>query len=132
LDKQPARRKKPVFPQFSPEDIKPFIITFAGTVAANIATVLLVGLAIVTARLFIQNQVDLVFIGSSIVMSIFAGVFLTWGLTAIMRHRSSKHASSYQPRDRIPSVFNAVLMGLLLICILIFLLSWVGIAVGIK
>ena len=50
MEHESKKQDEPILRSFSRDDAKLLIITFAGTVAANIITVILVGLAIVSAR----------------------------------------------------------------------------------
>lgn len=123
MDREPTSHKKPVFPSFSQDDIKLLMITFAGTVAANIVTVLFVGLAIVAAHSADITHLSLISILVLPVVTI-GGIMVPIVVrTSLRRLRDSD------------KLLKKIVIGLTIFltgCTIYFLLVWVGIAAGIK
>lgn len=135
MDDQPTEdtedNKKSILSNLSSQDIKLLVITFAGTVAANIVTVLLVALAIIVARSFHP-------VGTSpwpyviLLAETAMGVIAVQMVTYTLRRRRSGGERHIIPGYKaikggliIAGVFNACLL-------LIFVLAWIGFAAGIK
>jgi hypothetical protein len=116
MDHEPTSHKKPVFPSFSSDDIKLLIITFAGTLAANILTVVFVGLAlaIVHAFRFTPSLYRIYFLAVATFVSIILPLFILTPITSESRN--------------IRIIVAAGAISMVLFCILL----WVGLAAGIK
>jgi hypothetical protein len=115
--------KKTVSLTFTSEDTKLLVVTFAGTVAANMVTVLFVGLAIAVAHRFNfsgghswSKAISLIVLT---MLSVWA--FIVWWFV-------SKLKSSKRIMRRISFLVFVCLGGV----VMFFWLVWVGLAAGIK
>jgi hypothetical protein len=128
MDLEP-RHKKAIFPSFSSDDIKLLVITFAGTVVANIVTVLFLGLAIATAHWskIAHTALPLIpIIPVVIIASFIAAVSL---LAPLWRQRNRQYKYIKGTRKKVVLITIAIATlgyGLIL------LLSLAGLAAGIK
>jgi hypothetical protein len=125
---QPTRNNKSFFPAASTDDIKLLVITFVGTVAANLITVLIVGLAVIIARehIFNTNHANGVGIAALIFMTFSTIILPVLWLSGLrrMRHRTDTPG----PIVKMVMVSSVVMTGIAILLIL----TWVGIASGIK
>jgi hypothetical protein len=131
-DTQPTEdkedNKKPILPSLTSEDIKLLVITFAGTVAANLVTVLFVGLAIAIAHSFDLAGAPLgwiILVTFATVVSITTAVSLS---VIFSRERNTEQkffTGRYKKFWTTLGVYSAV-------AALMFVLMWIGIASGIK
>lgn len=125
MDDQPTKdNNKSGSLAFTSDDIKLLVITFAGTVAANLITVLFVGLAIVLVHIGYAHHHPELFVLTLIALTIMAtiGVVL---LFRIFSYRRKRGFHDYNPAKWLlaaPLVFGVILL----------LLFWVGVASGIK
>jgi hypothetical protein len=133
MDDQPKEDdKKPVSVTLASDDFKLLVITFAGTVAANLVTVLFVGGAIVLVhstkfpsktKYFNLN----IFLMLTTIVLISMATYLFRLYSQI---RKSKYGKAFLASEgRNPLVLAAAFAVFLAILLLLF---WVGIAAGIK
>jgi hypothetical protein len=127
-DNKTEDNKKPVSLTLTSEDIKLLVITFAGTVAGNVFTVAVVGLAIVTARFFnvTRTPLTLTILVVITICGIAMPVIVIVALSS-QRRREELEGLPGQPKK----VFIA--FSTFGTCFFLFsALIWVGIAAGIK
>lgn len=122
-----AKERQPSFlGSFSQADLRLFLITFAGTVTANVLTVMVVAVAIILARPQISeppNATDvLVFLLCAI-----SGIGFLPFLVLFVRDKRAKGKIS--PREDVLILVVLTLLGLLGTLALLTLLGW---AVGVK
>jgi hypothetical protein len=123
------RPNKPIFQSWTPGDIKLLIITIAGTVAANIITVIVVALAIIAARSgrpTSNTPGAYAFLLGATSFPVIT-VYMAFSYLHHIRHRRSNSFGD--------QAFKWVLtiLGLASGCIaLVYILTWIGFAVGIK
>ena len=129
-------QKRPILRSWSPDDGKLLVITFIATVAANLVTVLFVGLAIVLARgfhpkghTFLSYSVFIAATATTIV-----GVIVV--VDTLRRIRHTQNVVSDVPSFRAALTASRVVMiviGLFMAFMgSIFILTLVGIAAGIR
>ena len=123
-----ARRGAPALPllaSFTQADLKLFLVTFAGTVAANVGTVMIVAVAVIVTRPPIGVRP-----GAGAVLTDLCGAAIGLmtigiGVAALRRWRSSYKTSR-------PEVVMLVLAAVMGLGTLAFLLALLGYAVGVK
>lgn len=120
------RKESSFLPLFTRADTRLFLITFAGTVAANVVTVMLVALAVVMVRHpgFGKPTMHAVLI--LVIMAILGMLIVGFGAISIRRKRPADTDS----RTTMASLFVlVVIMGALTS---VYLLALVGFAAGVR
>jgi hypothetical protein len=134
-DKKTEDNKKPVFPSLSSDDIKLLVITFVGTVAANLITVVFVGIAIAIAHLLRDKHATLsLYILTLIItiISIAAPVSTFIVARGKLRDKLWPRDTKYRTAQKIIE-WNFIISAIVLaVFALIFILFWIGLAAGIK
>jgi hypothetical protein len=141
MDDQPTENtednEKSVSSNLSSADIKLLVITFAGTIAANLVTVLFVGLAIALTHYIRPTQGGTFEDALTAFLTLGAIVFPFAWLTVLSRLRKRRNLYERRGEDipyldlflrRTVIVSGIVAMGVLVMVVL----TWVGIAAGIK
>ena len=126
-EKEPAEeRERSLWASFSQADMRLFLVTFAGTVAANVVTVMVVAVALIVARPQISGRPT---VGAVLILVGFAvtGVVMVGrNVISLLRKR---------PRDTTSRTLNAPLLTLTVLLGLItseIVLVLLGLAVGVK
>jgi uncharacterized membrane protein YqjE len=130
MDDQSAKdEKKAVSLTLTSEDIKLLVVTFAGTVAANLITVLLLGLAIIIGHSFHPTGRSFWPYGILLAMTAMAVISVLAAISTWRRSRDVKETSFEYKAIR----GALAVMGLSgVFMLLLFMLAWIGIAAGIK
>ena len=127
--KEPGQEPKmPFWGSFSQADIRLLVITFAGTVAANVVTVLVVAVAIIAVRSSANPRPTLSAVLALLVSLVAFAVIVVASTVAAIRQ--NRHPGGMYTR-----VFMVVMVGLtvlLALGALFFLLVLIGYAVGVK
>jgi hypothetical protein len=111
---------------FSPADLRLFLITFAGTVAANVVTVMVVAVAVIAARPKVSGRPTVGDVLAFLFCAICGIGFLCWFPVWV---RDKRTKGKISPRENVLILIMLVLMGLITSEILLLLLGW---AVGVK
>jgi hypothetical protein len=126
-EKEPAEEREHSFlASFSQADLRLFLITFAGTVAANVVTVMVVAVALIVARPQLGGRPT---VGAVLTLVGFAAI----GVVMVGRNVTS--LLHKRPRDTTSRTLNAPLLTLTVILGLItseIVLILLGLAVGVK
>jgi len=126
MDDQPTENNKKSAPlTFTSEDTKLLVITFLGTVAANLVTVIFVGLAIAIAHFLRPGHGGVPYI-LLIAVTLAAVIYVPIGLRTMRKATRIVGLSVSTKRFAIGSVTIMILIASM------FVLVWVGIAAGIK
>jgi hypothetical protein len=123
------RPNKPIFQSWTPGDIKLLIITIAGTVAANIITVIIVALAIIVARSFRPNPgtpSNYIFL---LGISAFPALAAYAAFSSLYRTKRERTASLLDKARKWAMIVSGLGAGFLT---LLYILGWIGFAVGVK
>lgn len=126
-DKAPAHEREQSFwASFSQGDAKLFLVTFAGTVAANVVTVMIVAVAVVVARSGTKGRPTAFGVLIDLFCAVSGVLAVTVGVTTVRPLRKIDKTSR--------AVFLAV--GILAVVLgligVLFLLILLGYAVGVK
>jgi hypothetical protein len=122
LEKEPAEEREHSFlASFSQGDLRLFLITFAGTVAANVVTVMIVAVAVIAARPQVSGRHTagevLDFLFTAITGIAVLCFFLVWLPDSRAKEKISR-------RTNLVGLICMVLMGLITSEILLLLLGW--------
>ena len=123
------KHKRSIFEDWTPEDGKLLIITTAATVTANIVTIIIVALALIISRSFRPNPSTpknyIWFLGISAIPVLTAYV----AFYSLYRTRREEDDSPYDGIRKWALVITGLGTGFLA---LLYILSWIGFAVGVK
>ena len=125
---EPAEERQPsLLASFSRADLRLLLVTFAGTVAANVVTVMVVAIAIILARPRVVGAPPTVNVVLAFLVSAVSALgFLPF---LILYFRDKRAKGKISPREDVLIVVLLMLMGLLGTLALLTLLGW---AVGVK
>lgn len=129
IHEEPAEEREHSFwASFSQADLRLFLLTFAGTVAANVVTVVVVAVALILARPPLSERPTpySVLIFLAVVVFGTLGVYVT--LTSFRRSRRRTRDPATLPTEAL-MLLTGLALGLLT---LVFLLTLLGYAVGVK
>jgi hypothetical protein len=123
------KQKKSIFSNWTPGDSKLLMITIAATVVANIVTIILVALAIIVARSFRPNPgtpANYIFL---LGISAFPALAAYAAFSSLYRTRRKSIASPFDKVRKWAIVITGLGAGFLT---LLYILGWIGFAVGVK
>lgn len=117
------------FRNWTADDTKLLVITLSGTVAANIITVIVVGVAVSIARSFHPTGKSLWPYGILLAETAMAVVSISMIIYTLRHSRNEKETSLSIKTIRA----SMIIVGAFVACLsLIFALAWIGLAAGIK
>jgi ABC-type nickel/cobalt efflux system permease component RcnA len=129
-------QKQPIFRSWSPDDSKLLAITFVATVAANLVTVLFVGLAIALSHGINQRKANFWTYGLLIVaiaISVLGPAIAFVAVRDIGKRRTDTPDAKWIGTSLAVSRIALIVLGLFMACIgALYALTLIGLAAGVR